>query len=376
MFHKMSDLTRTVFRKGVGGTLDKVVVAQISGVLYARLGSVAERIAYDEFMLALPKTKVASARQRAKLRAEQRRGHKAGVKAAKVADQVDESLETLIADAQQKARQKALTLDEVKRLGDKGQPTNNYHQTRLGILLGCIEMIALGEKAAHFENTEEWWLGAGASLASVGSIVMDTYYSAAKSVREIAPYKDINAIKNGADVVRGGFKLGAGVLGAGAGFVGAYLDWGRISKESNVLLKSIYGIRAVAGGVSGGLTLVAAFSYAEPYLEYRATNYAKRRLAINALKVGAEWAGKQALRVRILVWVARLNLAGLVLTAGEIGYLWFKDDDLQNWCEQSVFRKEKVLRIGRAGRVINEHFKNVDDELKALNEASHVIGAP
>jgi hypothetical protein len=111
-------------------------------------------------------------------------------------------------------------------------------------------------------------------------------------------------------------------------------------------------------------------------LEYRANNYAKRRIAIYALKVGAEWAGKLALRVRLLVWVARLNLAGFVLTAGEIGYLWIKDDDLQNWCEQSVFRKDKVRHAGRAGRVTSEHFKSVDEELKALHKAGQVVGSP
>ena len=281
-------------------------------------------------------------------------------------------MEDLVADARKKAQAKVqLTLDEIKKLGDKGQPTNNYHQTRIGVVLGCIEMIALGEKLRHFPTDANGWIGIGGSVLSVGSIVLDTYYSAAKSIREIKPYKDINAINKGADIVRGGFKLGAAVLGAGAGVCGAILDWGKFRIEKDKPLKWTYGLRTVVGGFGAGLTLVAGFSYASPMLKHVATRYAESTLRYRLITGAGELAAKLAVRVRLLVWVARFNMAGLILTGVEIGYMILKDDDLQNWLEQCVFRKEKQTTSLFGKKTIADHFKSMDAELKALAQISH-----
>ncbi len=377
LYHKASDMCRAVFRTGLGGTFDKVLTARLSGLLYARLTSVTEKLAFNDLMLSLPTEKVgefkrARTQRRAQARADAARTGKATAGAAKVAEQVDGSLETLIADAQDKARAKVkLTLDELK--GNKNPPTNNYHQTRIGVLLGCIEMIALGEKLTHFENTEKGWLEVGGSAMAVGGIVLDTYYSAAKSIREIVPYKAIAPIKDGADIVRGGFKIGAGVLGFGAGLCSATLDVMKFQGEKDTTLKTVYVLRATAGYVSSGLTIVAAFSYTGPMLERVASGYALNSIRFRALTAAADLAMTLAARVRLLVWVARLNWVGLALTAGEIGYMLLKDDDLQNWCEKCTFRKEKMHQT-RGGKIATEHFPTAVKELEEFDKASQVVG--
>lgn len=372
LFHKTSELTRTVFRSGLGGAFDKHLVAVISGWLYAKLRAVSGSLAFDELMLSLPREKVeAHRRARAAHRAEQRRTGKAQVGAAKVASQVEGSLEQLISDAQQKAKSSP-ALDKLK--GSAKPPTNNYHQTRIGVVLGCIEMIALGEKLAHFENTEKGWLEVGGSVMAVGSVVLDTYYSAAKSIREIEPYKGVNAISKGADIVRGGFKLGAGVLGFGAGLCGALLDWNKMDQAKSRTLVAIYGLRSLNGFVSAGITLVAAFSYTESLLRHLAKGYAKHSIRYRALIFGAEQAIKVAARVRLLVWAARLNWIGLALTAVEIGHLRFRDDDLQNWCEKSVFRAEKTHTNWLGRKVESDRFDGVARELEALEHAAQTVG--
>jgi len=71
-------------------------------------------------------------------------------------------------------------------------------------------------------------------------------------------------------------------------------------------------------------------------------------------------------RVRLLFWVARINMIGLALTALEIGYMICKDDDLQNWLERCVFRREKQTNNLLGGKSNTEHFGNIESELKAL----------
>lgn len=374
LYHKMSEMTRTVFRSGIGGTFDKVLTARISGVLYARIRAVTEKIAYDEILLTLPKEKVAEhKRARAERRAEQLRADKAGTKASKLAGQIEGSLEDLVADAQSKAQAKVkLTLDELK--GNKSLPTNNYHQTRIGVVLGCIEMIALGEKLSHFENNTKGWFEVGGSVMAVTSIVMDTYYSAAKSIREIQPYKGIDAINKSADIVRGKFKLWAGITGNIAGGISAYFDYVKWRSATDPVLSWVYGLRAATGTASVAFGAAAAFSYAQPFLRYSATAYAKSTLRYRTLWAAGEVAGKLVARVRLLVWVARLNLVGLALTAVEIGYLLLKDNELQNWMEKCAFRREKRTTGWISSNKATEKFNSMQVEIEELEKSSQAIG--
>ncbi len=384
--HKVSEMARTVFRSGTGGRFDKVLTARISVLLYAKLGDVAGKLAFDELMLKTPDPrrmaegfKGRSAERNAQLetrKVERKNDALRAKTAAQLAGEIDDSLGILVSDAQEKAQAKVkLALGEMQALGDKGQLTNNYHQARIGVVLGCIEMIALGDKLWRFQNTWKGWLEVGGSIMAVGSIVLDTYYAAAKSIREIAPYKSIKAIKDGADIVRGGFKLGAGLLGMGAGVCGALLDTTKIYSTSDRRLSAIYAARAMTGFLGAGFTMAAALSYAEPLLKYTARGYAKKSVAYRLLTGGVlRLAAKLALRVRLLVWVARFNLAGLALTAVEIGYLYFKDDDLQNWCEKSSFRKEKKSKSWLGAEKMTDKFEDEGKELEALEKASQAVG--
>lgn len=374
LYHKVSEITRTIFRAGVGGAFDKALTARLSGFLYARLGDLTEKLAYDELMLKVPESKLAEGRKgRSAERNRQLAERKVGRDATRVAEQVDDSLSDLVADARAKVQAKVKpTLNQLA--GNKNPPTNNYHQVRIGVLLGCIEMIGLGEKLDHAEWNTKSYLEIGGSVAAIGSIVLDTYYSAAKSIREIQPYRAIGAIEKSADIVRGGLKLGAGVLGAGAGFCSAYLDFMKFKDEKDTTLAAIYVLRAGTGLVSAGLTLVVAYSYTKPFLEHVAKGYAVQSLRYRALETGAKLAGQLAARVRLLVWVARLNWIGLALTAAEIGYLLLKDDDLQNWCEMCTFRKDKEYKnwVGRV--VTSDYHADAHKELEELDKASQVVG--
>ncbi|HET7794388.1 MAG TPA: T6SS effector BTH_I2691 family protein, partial [Rhizobacter sp.] len=386
--HKVSDMTRVLFRSGLNGRLDKALTARISGLLYARLGSVAERLAFDELMLKTPpkptapekladgyKGRSAERNQELADRRVEKKTEQIRTRASQIAGEVDGSLDTLVADARAKAQAKVkVTIEEMQKLGDKGQPTNNYHQARIGVVLGCIEMIALGDKLWKFENNSKGWLEVGGSIMAIFSIVLDTFYAAAKSVREIAPYKSIGAINKGADIVRGGFKLGAGLFSMGAGICSALLDLSKIHTASDKNLKAIYTMRAMTGFIGAGFTMAAAFSYAEPLLLYTAKGYVQHKIRYRILISASGLALRLAARVRLLVWVARFNLAGLALTALEIGYLYFKDDDLQNWCEKCTFRKEKKTKNWLGGETKSEQFEDVHKELEALEKACQAVG--
>ena len=80
-----------------------------------------------------------------------------------------------------------------------------------------------------------------------------------------------------------------------------------------------------------------------------------------------------------------MNWIGLAFTVAEIGYLLLKDDELQNWCEKSAFRRVKVkdvydagndwLGVGVAGGTIaTDHFTDPAQELEALDRAAEAVG--
>ena len=149
VFHKVSEITRTIFRKGMGGTFDKGLVACLGGLLYARLGELTEKLAFDELMLKVAPEKLAEGHK--KRRAERNRElaeRKAQKKALRVAEKVDDSLEVVVEDARAKAQAKVKSsLDELA--GRREIPANGYHQARIGVLLGCIELVGLAEKLRH-----------------------------------------------------------------------------------------------------------------------------------------------------------------------------------------------------------------------------------
>lgn len=253
------------------------------------------------------------------------------------------------------------------------------------MLLGCIEMIALGEKLSRNglklgDYDARAWFEIGGSVFAVGGIVADTFYSATKSIREIQPYKSIRAIDQGADIWRGGLKLGAGALASLAGSCAVVLDVIKLKEEiidkekTDAVLAIIYGFRLLAGAGSTLLIPAIAFSYAKPLLENMAKGLAAQAARRRALlETGVKIVAWLPARVRLLVWVARFNLAGLLLTAAEIGYLYYKDDDLQNWCERCTFRKNKRL-TNIFNAPTSNYYADANKELEALHKASQAVG--
>lgn len=289
IFHKVSEITRTVFRKGLGGAGDVFLIARLSGILYSRLGSVAEKLRYDELMLKIDKSKLASGyKGRDSGRNQEIAERKTSGKAAsQIKGELAHSLEDLVADAQKKNKLSIRLEDMVG--SDKKQVTNNYHQTRLGVILASIELIGLGEKISHAHANWKSYLEIGGSVSAVLGIVCDIYYSAAKSIREIEPYKSIQAVNKAGDIVRGGFKLGAGAFGTIAGACTAILDFRRAregwkSNHGDITLTAVYAIRAATGFVSAGLTMYAAISYTEPLFAHLANGYAKHQLRYRLLR--------------------------------------------------------------------------------------------
>lgn len=365
---RIGEWTRGVTRQG--GKLDKGIVAVAGLLLYPRLGRLTEHLGMEKFFLKLAKENLASIKEQTQRavaegrmtpqQGEQhikdyeksgkyagaaesaaRREGAASAKAAVSAEvaAVEGSLERVYHEEQAKLRERiSLTQAEL----DKGErPTpNNFRQLRMGVLLMSLEGLALVSK---LEQHQGEWTARGrleiwGSILSLMSISCDTMYSAAKSIREIEAFakKVAPNINEAADIIRGGFKITAGVLSTSAGMVSVVLDlqaaFGEAHKEDrNWVLIGIYTSKAVVGGLNATLGFIAAFSYAGPMLRY----LGKEALARKAEQVAVA-------RTLWLIRVARFNWIGLALTAIEIGYTcWIKDDELQVWCKTSTFRKDK-----------------------------------
>jgi hypothetical protein len=225
LFHKISEITRTIFRSGVGGVLDKTVTGCLGVLLHSRLGSVTYKLAYDEAFIplseeALAECKTKNARRRALRAHEQSKGGKAARLARQDAEKAEQSLHKLMDDARAKAQSKVKTSMAELLDPSKPAPINNYHQVRIGVLLSCIEAVALAEKLRHFDGSGKAFLDVFGSVFSILGNACNTVYSAVKSVREIAPYKDIKSISKAGDIVRGGWKLGGAGLRQGMGHAG------------------------------------------------------------------------------------------------------------------------------------------------------------
>ena len=305
VFHKVSEITRTIFRKGMGGTFDKGLVACLGGLLYARLGELTEKLAFDELMLKVAPEKLAEGhKKRSAERNRELAERKAQKKALRVAEKVDDSLEVVVEDARAKAQAKVKSsLDEL--VGRREIPANGYHQARIGVLLGCIELVGLAEKLRHnganpFDWNPRTALEIGGSIMSVGSMVTDTIYTAAKSIREVEPLKSITPLNRSADIMRGGLKLGAGVLSIGAGACSARLDWLKAKEEKDPGFALIYVCAPRPGYGSTAFTALGAFSYCQPACKHIAQRYAANSARNRALLAAGKLAGALATRVRLL----------------------------------------------------------------------------
>lgn len=366
------------------GKMDKGIQAVVGMLLYGKLGELAEKIGFDEFMLKVPPEKLVEGykkrdAQRNRELAERDAAKKAGRIREKIS--VEDPIDVLIQDEQRKVRDKVkITLEEL----DKGKrpETNNFRQARMGVLLMAIEGLALTVKLNGNQLTDRGKAEVTASILSLTGMAFDLVYAVAKSIREIEPYKGMASVDAAADVIRGGLKMTAGTLSAAAGGISMVLDFQSFTEErakerKNWILISVYLSRAVVGGLSLGLGLIAAFSYCGPLL-WRMAGTTLMKNSVFAFRLTTFFAASAVsaeavalMRTLWLIRVARFNLIGVAVTVGEVIYrCCIMDDDLENWCQACCFRKDKSK-----GWLSEKPYPDVQTELKALEKAYKAITA-
>ncbi|SEO63385.1 hypothetical protein SAMN05428959_1143 [Duganella sp. CF517] len=396
MFARIAEWTQAL--STTSGKMDKAISGVVGMMLYTRLGDLAEKIGFDEYMLKIKPEKIAELKARQQKTAEyqakadeQKRNAKSNIdKATRVAqtealskakidaEKVQGSIDELIRDEQKKVKEKVkITLDQL----DKGArpTTNNFRQARLGVLLMSIESLSLAIKVGQFNNSPKLIAEITASILSLSSMTFDLVYAVAKSIREISPYEKIAGINKAADVIRGGLKLTAGTLSASAGAITAWLDItsgaAELNKEkSDEVLVGIYIGRAIVGIASSALGLIAAFSYSAPLL-WRLAGSQLMSKSVIALRLITLFASSAAIaeslaltRTLMLIRLARLNMIGVAITLVEVGYrVFIKDDELENWLQSCTFRLDKD------GWFSEKPFPNVEAELAELRSAVKAV---
>jgi hypothetical protein len=405
-FYFVSTLTRGVARKGIGGKLDMAFVARANAMLISRLGDLATKLEYDTLNAKIDPTKWDDIQQRyraAEAQAKEVEARKTRQQkyTYRLAQRAKAALENaaidLIADAQCKA--KLQIADGAKSLGWSGlhaqleesakrhrnyaaakelagntrpsekvpsvaSPTNNYHQVRLGGALAGIESLALLSKISSLKEPGFNMAAAEviASASSVAAVVTDMMYVYTKSVRELPKYAAIDGINKGADIVRGGFKLTAGLLAAFSGGITAYSDWDRARKESDPVRKAILYTRSAQGGASAAFGSLAAYSYSGPLLKHLAMKESRSFLAFYSYSVLAEGAGTLSRRVLLLRLVAWLGWIGVVITVADLslaGYRWLVDyTAITRWLSRCTFRRVQT----------NKNFSTLKEELEEFKK--------
>jgi hypothetical protein len=367
LYAQFNEFTQALSSKA--GKMDKGIQAIVGTLLYGRLGKLAHEIGIEALMLKVSPEKLSEGyKKRTAARNEELAKRRVNQDMSKRLEKMDDPIDTLIKDEQEKVRRRVkLTLEQI----DKGErpETNNFRQARMGVLLMAIEGLSLTLKL----NTTDELSARGkaevtASVMSLASMGIDIVYACAKSLREIKPYKDMLGVDAAADVIRGGLKVMAGALSAGAGAIGAVLDFASLREEykkedTDWFLASIYTLRGVNGGISVGLGMIAAASYTAPVLTRLAKSGWSKYLGGAARLGRAATYIKEGIALTRTFWlirVARFNLIGLVITVGEIGYrLWVMDDELEKWLKRCTFRKE----------VKNTPYSNKEQEFEALEKA-------
>lgn len=367
----VSELTQMSSRAAMANPVDKKLVAVGAAMLYSRMGTLAEKINFETLMLKIPPEKLQDRKTR---RDAMRQVNKQQAKDMKaLAPYMEDPLADLLEDARKRSKEQVkLSLDQLSA-GER-PATNNYHQVRLGAILVGIESIALANKAQHFKESPRAMAELAASMMSLGSILLDMQYALAKSIREIEPFKSAAATKpmlSSLDAIRGGYKLAAGALSTGAGVIGVGLDlssgWTEGQKDRpDRFLQAVYWGRALMSGTATYFGAMAAVSYCGGLLNQLPKDGRWRHIAKWAAKESTEEAVKNlvARRTLLLIRVARFNTIGLVLTAVEIGWLWYRDNDLQNWFDACTFRADKSTGIFKA-----KPYSTTEQEMDALMKA-------
>ena len=366
--------TRAVFRSGLGGKLDQKLVAAMGGLTYARLGDLAKELANDDLTAKTGKYWTAK-RKETQAKTYSQRG--------------DGSLHDVLQDARKKASMRVS--ESIEAHAKKKTSTNNFHQARMGSLLGVLEIISLANRLKDFKGDAKAWAELSASVLTLGSIAADLRYNALKTIRELPEFgkkegpngtklpdekafktQGAKYINKAADIQRGKWKLLSGGMAGVAGGIGAYFDFASAygeynKKNSDSFLFSLYVAKGAAGVASAGYSLAIGFSYTAPWLARAGLKGTTRHALASAL----------AKRVGMLLWFARLNAIGIAFTVVEVLYLWLKDNALQNWLDQCTFRREKIAESALTKYSFSvmratyqtDSFATLDEELEDLTQA-------
>lgn len=391
-FYLVSTLTRSVARKGLGGKIELSVMARFNTLMHSCLGDLAVEIEHTALCLKIKPDDLSNLqRQHAdadevEKASAQRRNLKerlAHAEAKRIKVRLQGAAVDLIKDAQTKAKIELargtgrlgwtelqtqlqasaeqhtnfLTISKriqanspnSARIPAESSPTNNYHQVRLGAVLAGIEAIAMVEKwhslkSAGFNLAT---MEVTASLFSILSTTMDMMYSFTKSMRELPKYAAVTGIKDGADIVRGAFKLSAGFLSVAAGIIAVFVDMNARSKERDPIQKAILTVRVGTNAASAGGGALAAYSYASPLLYHIAEKHTNSKIGVRTvtwLARGAKFFSNRVLLLRAIAWVGWAGVAVTVADLSYAGYRCYIDSTaLERWLSRCVFRKNKSI---------------------------------
>ncbi|MES2760126.1 MAG: T6SS effector BTH_I2691 family protein [Pseudomonadota bacterium] len=414
-FYLVSTVTRAVARKGIGSMLEMKLVGRANVLLMSRLGDLAAKLEHDTLTAQIDPSKWNDIKQKHKQAEVQARAAEARKtaqqrKAYRLAKRAKAQLENaaldLISDAQCKAKlhvaagAKSLgwnalqgDLEEsakqhrnykdvaknlegkktsAERIPSSPSPTNNYHQVRLGGALAAIESLSLYSKIKEMKEPG-FNIATGeiiASAASLSSILADMMYAYTKSVRELPNYIAIDGIKQGADIVRGGFKLIAGSLALLAGVSTVLIEYRKAKNEHDPFLQGILYARSFHGGASTIFGALAAFSYTGPLLNHLAKKHSRAVYVSKRLNAAGTLANALVDRVTLLRTVAWLGWVGVIITVADLavaGYRWHVEyTAITRWLSRCTFRKMKT------NKCFNSRCEELEELRKALQPRSGI----
>lgn len=408
-FYLISNITRSVTRAGMGSALEKKVLVGANMLMQACVGDLAEELEYNNLSANIDKKKWADIEQRyktAEAQAQANADRKTAQKkrAFRRANLMKQNLQyaavDLITDAQLKVklqlaqRAKQLGMGSLqasleasaqqhqnykdaaealkknnpnRRVPDVPSPTNNYHQVRLGAVIAGLETLSLISKIGE-ANEKGWDLLKWeliASTCSLGSVLLDMVYAFTKSVRELPKYAMIPGVDKGADIVRGGFKLAAGLFAAVAGGITVSLDYGKTKTEKDPMMIVLLWMKVFSGGGNLIFGSLAAYSYAGPFLTRCAEKTGRAARLSQFFGKAAKWSDALKLRVGLLRAVAWLGWVGLAITIADLAYAGYRAymdaTAVQRWFGRCVFRKNRS----------NAPYKDLKEELKEFAKAQH-----